>query len=95
MSVARAIAAAANEEIAAAFTRVWTAHECTQKRHGVAASAFTIVDFDAGGGVTLAAGADRITTLIVGDGAGRRLVCGFLIDPLPLIDRAISEERRI
>src|SRR5262249_51558314 len=46
LSIARTIAATANEAIGPACTRIWTAHECTQKRHGVAGSAFTIAGLE-------------------------------------------------
>jgi enediyne polyketide synthase len=95
LPLARAIAAEAKEDFAAAATRVWTAHECSQKRRGIAASTFTMLAADAGGAITLSSGADRITTFAIGNGAGQRLICSFLIDTLPRALGAQLEERRI
>ena len=77
------VAAQTGEDFAASATRIWTAHECTQKRHGVAAGAMTLSSSDAGGVVTLSSGADRITTFVLGNAAGQRFACGFAIGLAP------------
>jgi enediyne polyketide synthase len=83
LPLARTVAAQTGEDFAASATRIWTAHECTQKRHGLAAGALTLSNSDAGGVVTLSSGADRITTFVLGNAAGQRFACGFAIGLAP------------
>lgn len=75
---ARTIAAQCGEAFAIAATRVWTAHECTAKRRGIAAASLRLADADGRGAVTLSSGSDDIHTFVIADVTGRRLICGCI-----------------